>query len=86
LTRPSQSRQRTTTHPWPQPLPARWIGAWDGDAQPLPYLPVEPDHVAEISADTAYEHGRWRHPPRYIRLRADISVFDVPPYRTDDPV
>lgn len=64
-------------HPWPQPLPARWAGLLRR-AEPLPYVRVQPATVVEVAVDTAYEHGRWRHPARYLRARPDLSVDDVP--------
>ncbi|MET9959646.1 hypothetical protein ABZ128_11360 [Streptomyces sp. NPDC006326] len=34
--------------------------------------------MAEISADTAIDRGVFRHPLRFIRLRLDTAVEDVP--------
>ncbi len=68
---------RSTPHPWPQPLPANWSGQFHRP-QPLPYRQVLPVLVAEIQADTAFEYQRWRHPVRFIRVRADMSPYDVP--------
>jgi len=67
----------SAAHPWPRPLPAGWIGQWSSP-EPLVYVPVEPDVVAEVEVDAAYEHGRWRHPPTFLRIRTDVSIFDVP--------
>ncbi|MGW5852613.1 hypothetical protein ACWFQ8_32605 [Streptomyces sp. NPDC055254] len=40
---------------------------------------MRPDLVAEISADTSGDRGGvYRHPIRYVRLRLDASVDDVP--------
>lgn len=64
-------------HPWPRPLPAGWIGQWSSP-EPLVYVPVEPDVVAEVEVDAAYEYGRWRHQTKLIRIRTDLSVYDVP--------
>lgn len=66
-------------HPWPQPLPAAWSGQFD-QPQPTAYLPVEPAIVVEISADVARDRGRWRHPVRLIRLRADVNPSDTAHY------
>lgn len=41
---------------------------------------VVPELVAEFSADTAINHGTWRHPLRFVRLRLDVTVADVPPF------
>jgi len=76
---PGAGRQRAR-HPWPQPLPAGWLGHF-GEQDALAYRPTEPDVVVEVSADSAYEQGRWRHPPRYVRHRADLSPWDTPPHR-----
>ncbi|MEV0157947.1 ATP-dependent DNA ligase [Micromonospora sp. NPDC050686] len=77
LSPPRMPRRGVAAHPWPNPLPASWSGQWDRP-QPLPYVPVEPAVVAEIDADVAFEHGRWRHRVRYARARPDLSVYDVP--------
>jgi ATP-dependent DNA ligase len=83
LTPAAVGRQRST-HPWPQPLPAGWLGRW-GESAPLAYRPVEPTLIAELTVDTSIDAGRWRHSPRLIRVRSDLSVFDVPPYRDNEP-
>jgi ATP-dependent DNA ligase len=57
----------TGVHPWPQPLPAAWIGRLDR-REPQPYVQVEPLLVAEIVVDQAYDRGRFRHPVRHLRL------------------
>ncbi|MFB9238877.1 ATP-dependent DNA ligase [Plantactinospora siamensis] len=64
-------------HPWPRPLPAAWSGRLPRP-EPLPYEPVEPTVVAEISHDTAYEWHRFRHGVRHVRVRADLRDVDVP--------
>jgi hypothetical protein len=63
-------------HPWPQPLPAAWIGQLDR-REPQPYVQVEPLLVAEIVVDQAYDQGRYRHPVRHLRLRAELDASDV---------
>ncbi|MGR6318239.1 hypothetical protein Q2K19_01625 [Micromonospora soli] len=63
-------------HPWPQPLPASWTGQLD-QAEPLPYVRVEPSVVVEVDVDIAFEHWRRRR-VRYRRPRLDLSVYDVP--------
>jgi ATP-dependent DNA ligase len=64
-------------HPWPEPLPAAWTGQLT-DPRPLPYLQAQPDAVVEVEVDIAFEHGRWRHPVRFVRYRPDLSSRDVP--------
>lgn len=80
---PGEARQRAT-HPWPQPLPIGWLGRI-GQPDALPYRPVEPDLVAEVSTDSAYEAGRWRHQTRYHRYRLDLSPWETPPFRWNEP-
>jgi ATP-dependent DNA ligase len=79
----SQRRGATVTHPWPQPLPTSWTGTWE-TRTPTRYVQVEPDVVAELLVDTAFEHGRYRHPVQHIRTRRDMSVYDVPLLGTDE--
>lgn len=71
-------RQAGNDHPWPPVLPAGWAGGLPGTGEPVQYTRVVPDVVIEISADAAVEHGRWRHPVRYVRTRADLAPDDVP--------
>ncbi|MDL4819323.1 ATP-dependent DNA ligase [Actinomadura opuntiae] len=65
-------------HPWPAELPAGWAGGMPGTEKPTPYIRVVPTLVAEISADAATEHGRWRHSVRYVRLRVEMHPRQVP--------
>lgn len=46
----------------------------------LEYHPVHPDLVAEFDGDTAVDEGRYRHPVRFLRLRDDLTVQQVPPF------
>ncbi|AEB42653.1 ATP-dependent DNA ligase [Micromonospora maris] len=52
-------------HPWPRPLPAGWLGRFDRP-QAVDYIAVEPVMVVEVSADIAWEHGRWVILQRYF--------------------
>ncbi|WP_327389045.1 ATP-dependent DNA ligase [Streptomyces sp. NBC_01207] len=62
-------------HPW---TGAKFSSAW-GTRDVLDTTLVRPDLVAEISADTSVDRGGvYRHPIRYVRLRLDASVDDVP--------
>lgn len=58
-----------------------WAGAWFtarwGSRDVLDPVLVEPDQVAEVSADTAQDHGVWRHPVRYVRIRRDLPPAQV---------
>lgn len=70
-------------HPWPHPLPASWAGQLGG-AGPVPYRQVEPEVVVEVRVDTAYEYGRWRHPARHVRVRAELDPAQLPRISADD--
>lgn len=77
LVAPGPHRDGGINHPWPRPLPAAWSGQFE-PAGPLDYRQVVPDAVVEVRVDSAYEHTRWRHPVRLVRLRPELAVFDVP--------
>ncbi len=72
-------------HPWPSPLPAAWAVNLT-DRQPLPYTRVEPELVAEVDTDLARDgvFGRQRHLSRFVRIRPDLRLEDVP-HLTVDP-
>ncbi|THA76187.1 ATP-dependent DNA ligase [Streptomyces sp. A0592] len=62
-------------HPW---TGMRFASAW-GSRAPLNITLVHPELVAEISADTAVDHGGLhRHPVRFKRLRLDVTAGEVP--------
>jgi hypothetical protein len=60
-----------------------WAGlsfsaAW-GVRETLEITLVAPQLVAEVAADVALDSvGRWRHPLRLQRIRADMEPADVP--------
>ncbi|MFL6137675.1 MAG: ATP-dependent DNA ligase [Frankiaceae bacterium] len=60
-------------HPWPAELPARALGAFarGGAPGPVPIRRVVPDLTVEVVADTACDHGRYRHALRLLRVRDD---------------
>ncbi|MGJ0152205.1 hypothetical protein ACR3S4_02410 [Streptomyces sp. CH8.1] len=63
------------THPW---TGIGFAAAWRSQEM-LDVTLVHPDLVAEISADTAIDHGGvHRHPVRFKRLRLDITTEEVP--------
>jgi hypothetical protein len=66
-----------TAHPWPAVLPASRFGQWS--STDVTYTQVEPHVVVEIDADTSFEHGRWRHPTKFVRYRADLDPADLEP-------
>ncbi|WP_371606844.1 ATP-dependent DNA ligase (plasmid) [Streptomyces sp. NBC_01213] len=61
-------------HPW---TGVRFTASWNSRTLLEPVL-VAPVLVAEISADVSQDHGVWRHPVRYERLRLDATDADVP--------
>ncbi|MEO3756361.1 ATP-dependent DNA ligase [Streptomyces sp. B6B3] len=62
-------------HPWQG---VRFSVGW-GSHESLRAVLVDPQLVAEISADVALDRaGRWRHPVRLQRLRPDLAPVDVP--------
>nr|WSS66283.1 ATP-dependent DNA ligase [Streptomyces sp. NBC_01177] len=63
-------------HPW---TGVRFTASWNSRT-PLEPILVAPVLVAEFSADVSQDHGAWRHPLRYERLRLDATDADVPPF------
>lgn len=64
-------------HPWPERMPSGWLGQWGGPVHTVHR--VAPMLVVEVSADTAFEHGRWRHLVRFVRIRPDVDPQTVGP-------
>lgn len=58
-------------HPWPVELTTRQLGRFSHE--PVAITRVEPTVIVEVEADTAFEHGRWRHLTRYRRVRLDLA-------------
>jgi hypothetical protein len=52
-----------------------YIGHWGGDK--IAVVRVEPNVVVEVAADTAFEHGRWRHVTSFVRPRPDLTPTDT---------
>jgi hypothetical protein len=46
---------------------------------------ADPSLVVEVSVDTAFDRGRWRHLARYVRLRPDVDARDVTVTGLADP-
>jgi len=65
-------------HPWQPTLPAAWLGALAAGQESVANTRVVPTLVVEIAVDTAWEHGRWRHRPLFLRARPDLTPRDVP--------
>ncbi|MGW6940260.1 ATP dependent DNA ligase [Streptomyces xanthophaeus] len=56
----------------------RLASAW-GSSDVLDAVLVRPEMVAEVSADRSVDRGGvFRHPLRFLRLRLDVTVEDVP--------
>lgn len=63
-------------HPW---AGQRFSVGW-GSREDLEYETVDPDLIAEFQADAALDRGRYRHPVRFLRIRADLATADVPSF------
>jgi hypothetical protein len=61
---------RVEEHPWLAQLSTRYLGRFS--VEPVPITRVAPTSVVEVEADTAFEHGRWRHLTHYRRVRWDL--------------
>jgi ATP-dependent DNA ligase len=64
-------------HPWPDALSQGRLGHFGRSKTPI--VKVEPTLVVEISADSAFERGRWRHTTRFIRPRPDLMPDEISP-------
>ena len=58
-------------HPWPDTVAATRFGSGHDR---VTLTKVQPTVIAEITADAARQHGVWRHPLRFVRTRADLTV------------
>lgn len=66
-----------TDHPWA----GRSFSAGWGSQEKLKVSLVVPETVVEVSADISRDaRGRLRRPVRFVRVRADMAVEDVPPF------
>ena len=65
-------------HPWPERI---GTGRFGGGRLSVALTRVEPVTVAEVGADAALTAGVFRHPLRFVRVRADLRPADVPPAR-----
>jgi ATP-dependent DNA ligase len=62
-------------HPWPTTIGGGHVGYWGG--KDIDIVRVEPCVVVEVAADTAFEHGRWRHLTTFLRPRPDLQPTDT---------
>ncbi|MFI9310902.1 ATP-dependent DNA ligase [Streptomyces triculaminicus] len=67
-------------HPWEG---RRFSVSWSS-RETLDVALVSPDLVAEISADSTQNAGKWRHPLRFLRTRPDMLPKDAPPFGAGD--
>ena len=67
-------RRAKRDHPWPDEIGA---GRWGGRSGKVALTKVDPVVVVEVSADAALQAGRWRHPLRMVRIRAEMQPEDV---------
>ncbi|GKQ33572.1 ATP-dependent DNA ligase [Streptomyces sp. A012304] len=75
-------RTAEADHPWG----GRSFSAGWGSQETLEVSLVVPGIVVEISADISRDaRGRLRHPARFVRVRADMAVEDVPPFEAGRP-
>lgn len=60
--------------------PARLPGVVAGlpGSHDVDFQPTVIDTVVEVETDRAVEFGRWRHRPRVLRRRADLTPEDLP--------
>jgi hypothetical protein len=68
-------------HPWPAAIPSSWFGQLPSKL--IDYRPVVPNMVVELDVDTAFEHHRWRHGTRFVRIRAELRPMDLSPHGSD---
>ena len=59
-------------HPWPAEISPRVLDRFTDRRDHVQLTRVQP-LVAEVSADTAFENGSFRHPVRFLRLRPDLD-------------
>lgn len=59
-------------HPWPETISPRILDRFTENKDPVHLVRVAPVTV-EVSADTAFENGSFRHPVRFLRLRPDLD-------------
>jgi ATP-dependent DNA ligase len=66
-------RPAEADHPWPDEISP---GRWGGRGAKKPLTKVRPQVVVEVAADAAMQAGQYRHPLRFVRIRADLTPED----------
>jgi len=69
LLRPSER-----SHPWL--AESRSATRWGGASKQQVH-PVQATVVVEVSVDSSVQDGRWRHPVKLVRVRADLTPAEV---------
>ncbi|MFD5801559.1 hypothetical protein [Streptomyces sp. NPDC127020] len=68
-------------HPW---TGRTFTASW-GSRDVLDVMLVDPQLVVEVDVDVARDGaGRWRHPVRLHRIRAEMHPMQVPKLREPD--
>ncbi|WP_328988840.1 hypothetical protein OG394_21690 [Kribbella sp. NBC_01245] len=62
------------SHPWPDEIASH---RWGGRDNRVALTKVQPKVVIEVAADTALQTGQFRHPLRFVRIRAELHPKDV---------
>ena len=62
----------------PQELPGVVAGL--PGSEDVTYQPTKPSVVVDVEADHAIEFGRFRHPPKVLRIRGDLTPEQLPPF------
>lgn len=65
------------SHPWPDELSEGRLGHYG--KRRVSITKVEPSLVVEVSADSAFDHGRWRHVTQFVRPRPDLAPAEAAP-------
>jgi ATP-dependent DNA ligase len=62
-------------HPWANVIGS---GHFGGSRKKIPITHAQSNVVIEVTADTALQAGKFRHPLRFVRHRPDLSPSDLP--------
>ncbi|WP_188944326.1 ATP dependent DNA ligase [Nakamurella endophytica] len=62
-------------HPWPDRMLAN---RFSPGRDRVTLTKVQPTLVVEVAADSARQGNGWRHGLRYLRVRTDLALEDLP--------